>query len=88
MKIAVALFAGPVCLVLAASLADARSLPDWDVEHQCNAMSTEDNVADDPLFKACIEREQKALEAIKAKMADIPDGQWDQCIELGNLQKS
>ena len=88
MKIAFAVLAGLTCLGLTAGLAEARSLPDWDAEGQCKSMSTLDDVADDPLFKVCIEREQQALEALKTQLDGFPDDKWNECIELGNLQQS
>ena len=88
MKAAVVVIVGFACLCLTADFAEARSLPEWDFEGQCNSMSTEDNVADDPLFQACMEREQKALESLKVNLDEIPEEQWAQCIDVGKLQKS
>ena len=88
MRSAVVVVAGFAYLCLTSSFAEARALPEWDFEGQCNSMSTEDNVADDPLFQACMEREQTALEGLKAKLDAIPEDQWNQCNEMGKLQKS
>ena len=88
MRFFVAALTGSFCLFLTASVAEARSLPEWDAAGQCKAMSIEDDVSEDPLYSACLEREEAAYQTLKAELDGIPDASWNACIEMGNLEKS
>lgn len=62
-----------LCLDSATSRAEFRTMPEWDAAGQCKAMSAEDNVDDDPLYNACLEREQAAYQTLKARLDRIPE---------------
>ena len=63
-------------------------MPDWDPAEECKVVTSDDDVAANPLYNACLAKERASYQTLEAKRDGIADAQWRECMAIAEIEKS